>query len=186
MTTVFVAGSINIKNLDQKVKERLDRIVESDFTVIVGDADGADTSIQNYLLEKGVKHAMVFCSGTKPRNNIGGWKVKNIDANYASGTRAFFTAKDIEMARVADYGFMIWDSKSTGTLNNVLELLRQKKKSVVFVNKNKSSVTVGDLEQLECLIQHMSPHAQSKADEKIGLHTKIDALKYKQNELFAG
>lgn len=46
MTTVFIAGSINIKNLDPKVKERINNIVASDFEVVVGDAGGADTSIQ--------------------------------------------------------------------------------------------------------------------------------------------
>ncbi|MEG0118158.1 MAG: hypothetical protein RR748_08660 [Pseudomonas sp.] len=50
MTTVFIAGSINIKNLDPKVKERINNIVASDFEVVVGDAGGADTSIEEYLL----------------------------------------------------------------------------------------------------------------------------------------
>ncbi len=53
MTTVFIAGSINIKNLDPKVKERINNIVASDFEVVVGDAGGADTSIQEYLLSLG-------------------------------------------------------------------------------------------------------------------------------------
>jgi len=42
------------------------------------------------------------------------------------------------MADVADYGLMIWDAKSTGTLSNVIELLKRKKKAVVFVNKEKT------------------------------------------------
>ncbi|WP_247351239.1 hypothetical protein [Ralstonia pseudosolanacearum] len=185
MTTVFIAGSMNIKHLDLKVKERIDRIVESEFEVVVGDADGADTSIQTYLVERGATHATVFCSGTAPRNNVGAWQVRTVEAKHAAGTRAFFTVKDVEMARVADYGLMIWDAKSTGTLSNVLELLKQRKKSVVFVNKEKSFVTVGDVEQLEHLIQYMSPHAKTKADEKIKLFAKVDALKHEQSELFA-
>ncbi len=38
------------------------------------------------------------------------------------------------MARNSDYGLMIWDCKSTGTLSNVIELLRDRKKTVVFAN----------------------------------------------------
>lgn len=185
MTTVFIAGSMNIKNLDKKVKARIDRIVESEFDVVVGDADGADTSIQSYLVERGVKHATVFCSGSTPRNNVGTWQVQAVEARHAEGTRAFFTVKDIEMARVADYGLMIWDTKSTGTLSNVIELLKQKKKSVVFINKEKVFVTVGDVIQLEKLIHYMSPHARAKADEKIKLSEKVEALKNEQSELFA-
>ncbi|MFC0266462.1 hypothetical protein [Kushneria aurantia] len=185
MTTIFVAGSINIKNLDRQVKERLDRIIESGFGVVVGDADGADSSIQSYLAEKQDQHTTVFCSGENPRNNLGGWPVHYVAAKAAPGTRAFFTAKDIEMARVADYGLMIWDAKSTGTLSNVLELLQQKKKAVVFVNKDKDFVNVGNLEQLHTLLSRMSSHAHMKAEQKIGLFSRLNALKYEQSEMFA-
>jgi len=185
VTTVFIAGSMNIKHLDLKVKERIDKIIESDLKVVVGDADGADASIQTYLADHCAKYATVYCSGPTPRNNIGDWQVCTIEAKHAKGTRAFFTAKDIAMAHVADFGLMIWDAKSTGTLSNVIELLKQKKKSVVFVNKEKSFVNVGDVDQLQELVSHMSEHAQVKADEKIGLHAKINELKHEQSNLFA-
>ncbi|WP_103035865.1 hypothetical protein [Castellaniella caeni] len=185
MTTIFVAGSINIKNLDRQVRERLDRIIDSGFSIVVGDADGADSSIQSYLAGKQAQHITVFCSGENPRNNLGGWPVHHVAAKASPGTRAFFTAKDIEMARVADYGLMIWDAKSTGTLSNVLELLQQKKKAVVFVNKDKDFVNVGSLEQLHNLLSRMSSHAHMKAEQKIGLSSKLNALKYEQSEMFA-
>lgn len=184
MTTVFIAGSMNIKHLDRMVKDRIDNIVESEFDVVVGDADGADTSIQSYLVERDALHATVYCSGTRPRNNVGDWVVKTIEAKHAAGTRAFFTVKDVAMAQVADFGLMVWDSKSTGTLSNVIELLKQKKKSVVFVNKEKIFVTVSDVDSLELLVSYMSPNARLKADLKIRLLSKIAELKHLQPELF--
>lgn len=183
MTTVFIAGSINIKNLDRKVKERIDRVIDQKLDIVVGDADGADTSIQNHLFLKGADQVTVFCSGTTARNNIGDWPETNVEPRFAPGTRAFFTAKDIEMAKVADYGFMVWDAKSTGTLSNVIELLNRKKKSVVFVNKEKDFKTIGNIEQLIELIACMSGHAKIKAEEKIRLSEKIDALR--QTPMFA-
>lgn len=42
--TVFIAGSIKIKHLDRKFKERIDKIIVSGFDLVVGDADGADTA----------------------------------------------------------------------------------------------------------------------------------------------
>ena len=48
---VFIAGSIKIKHLDRKFKERIDKIIASGFDVVVGDADGADTAIQTTLFE---------------------------------------------------------------------------------------------------------------------------------------
>lgn len=181
-TKVFIAGSMNIKHLDPKVKERIDNIVSQDFEVVVGDADGADTSIQWHLVNLGKAKATVFCSGQHPRNNVGDWPVQSVETTYAQGSRAFFTAKDLRMAEIADFGLMIWDAKSTGTLSNVIELLVRKKKSVVFVNKTKAFKNVGSVEQLEELLSFMSEHAKRKADEKIRLFERIEMLKQEQGQ----
>lgn len=186
MTKVFIAGSITIKHLDSKVKERIDKIVAADeLSVLIGDADGADSAIQSHLFNAGMHRATVFCSGSAPRNNVGDWPVHVVTTNYAEGSRAFFTAKDLRMAELADLGLMIWDAKSTGTLSNVLELLARKKKSVVFVNKDKIFKNVGTVAQLEELVGCMSEHAKQKADEKIRLSSRIEALKHEQATMFA-
>jgi len=185
MTTIFIAGSMNIKHLDPKVKERIDNIVSSEFDVVVGDADGADTSIQQYLFSLRSSKVTVYCSGSSLRNNVGGWVVRVVQTNHSEGSRAFFTAKDLAMAEVADIGLMIWDTKSTGTLSNIIELLMLKKKTVVFVNKEKSFKTVGTVEQLEDLIGCMSEHAKRKANEKIRLLEKIESMKHEQTKMFA-
>jgi hypothetical protein len=184
-TKVFIAGSMNIKHLDSKVKERIDNIVAQNFEVVVGDADGVDASIQSYLFGHGNTKITVFCSGPKPRNNVGNWQVQRVQTQHTEGSRAFFTAKDIRMAEVADIGLMIWDTKSTGTLNNVIELLARKKKSVVFVNKAKSFKNIMTVEQLEELLSYMSEHAKQKADEKIKLFDRINSLKHEQIQMFA-
>lgn len=184
MTTVFISGSMNIKHLDAKVKERINNIVASEFEVVVGDADGADTSIQQYLFSLGRSKTTIYCSGSRPRNNVGNWPIRVIETNHSKGSRAFFTAKDMVMAQVADFGLMVWDTKSTGTLSNVIELLGRKKKCVVFVNKKKEFKTVGTVEQLEALVSCMSDHAKLKADQKIRLYDRITALKHEQPDLF--
>lgn len=184
MTTVFIAGSITIKRLHPMVRERIQNVVTSEFEIIVGDADGADSSIQQYLKSIGASRTTVYCSGASPRNNLGGWAVHGIETGYEPGSRAFFTAKDLAMAEVADFGLMVWDAKSTGTLSNVIELLGRKKKSVVFVNKEERFVTVGNVEQLEGLVECMSDHAKRKALEKIRLQDRIDSLRHEQPPLF--
>lgn len=77
------------------------------------------------------------------------------------------------MARNSDYGLMIWDCKSTGTLSNIVELLREGKKSVVFVNKSRDFVAVPDKSGLDNLLTFMSTHARAKAEEKMGLSSKM-------------
>lgn len=183
MTTVFIAGSINIKHLHEKVKERIATIAESGFNVVVGDAAGADTSIQQYLQSLGHIKITVYSSGP-PRNNTGSWPVQVAQTDHAPGTKAFFTAKDKLMAAVADFGLMIWDAQSTGTLNNVLELLARGKKTVVFVNKSQTFKTVATVEQLTALVDCMSDGAKRKAEEKIHLGDRINALQHRQSQMF--
>lgn len=184
ISKIFIAGSMNIKNLDPKVKDRIDKIVSQDFDIVVGDADGADTSIQWHLFNHGSKKITVFCSGLSPRNNVGDWPVQRVDTKHTEGSRAFFTAKDLRMAEEADIGLMIWDAKSTGTLSNVIELLTLKKKSVVFVNKSKIFKNITTVDELEELLSFMSEHAKQKADEKIKLFERIDTLKHEQLQMF--
>jgi hypothetical protein len=171
---------MKIKNLDKTFLERIASALDTEFDVVVGDADGADAAIQEYLFKRGAKGVTVYCSGSTPRNNLGGWNTKNVFPSAGAGTRAFYTAKDLEMAAAADYGLMMWDSKSTGTLSNVLEMLRRGKKSVVFVKKSKDFVTVKDSESARHLVSRMAETSRAKADQKIGINSQLRALSQEQ------
>jgi hypothetical protein len=127
---------------------------------------------------------IVYCTGNYPRNNIGKWEINTVHTEHALNTRAYFTAKDIEMAKKCDYGLMVWDSKSTGTLSNVYELLLKKKTSVVFINKTKKFITVSNPKGFEQLVSNMSESAYEKASQKIKLKEKILAIKNEQLSLF--
>ncbi len=171
---------MNITHLNHEVTERIDNIINKGFNILVGDANGVDQSIQLYLSSKNAKSVTIFCSGDYPRNNIGQWPVQRIETPHTKGSRAYFTAKDIRMAEIADYGLMIWDTKSTGTLNNIIELLVRNKKSVVYVNKTKIFINIFTVVQLETLLSFMSEHSKKKANEKIKLFDRINTLKQEQ------
>ena len=177
MNKIFISGSMGIKRLDAKVKKRIDNIINSNFSILLGDANGVDASIQELLNSKGYTKVTIYCSGNNVRNNIGKWNVEKIMSDYQENSRLFFTAKDIQMAKDCDYGLMVWDSKSTGTLSNVYELLPQGKKSLVFVNKLKAFIKVANVTDFEELISVMSTSAFEKADKKIQLKKKIQELK---------
>ncbi|HFT0296565.1 hypothetical protein ACQCPK_07730 [Proteus mirabilis] len=183
MTTVFIAGSIKITKLDKLVIERVRKIVDSGYQIVVGDANGVDSSIQKLLMELNSNNTTVFSSGTYPRNNLGKWSVHVVNSKHSPGSRAFFTDKDIKMAEIADYGLMIWDSQSIGTLSNVIELLRQKKFSAIFVNKVKTFELIKNTNDLKKLISHMSPNALEKAEQKIKLSQKLEQLDNNQIQM---
>ncbi len=184
MTKVFVSGSMKIKHLDSKVVDRLKNIVDSKYSVIVGDADGVDNSVQEYLKTQGTTSVVVYCSGEKPRNNLGRWTIKNVATTSKAGTRDYFTAKDKAMAEDCDYGFMVWDARSTGTLSNAIELVGKKKVALVYVNKAKQFLKIKDVQDLEALLAFMSDTSLKKADEKIGVLKKVGAMKFAQHDFF--
>lgn len=184
MCKVFISGSMRIKKLDENILKRINNIIHSQYEIIVGDASGVDSSIQQHLLNNEFNMVRVYCSGARARNNLGSWKTKNIYSNEKAGTRAFFTAKDLEMAKDCDYGFMIWDTKSTGTLSNAIELLKKEKTSLVYVNKERKFITVKNVTDLEELVSYMNEASFMQANKKLGLKTKIDSFKYKQQSIF--
>jgi hypothetical protein len=184
MKKIFISGSMGIKRVDNKVRGRIDNIINSNFQILLGDAKGVDTSVQDLLNSKGYRNVTIYCSGQHVRNNIGRWEVRKIMTAYKNNTRLFFTAKDIQMAKFCDYGLMIWDSSSTGTLNNVYELLYQEKKSLVFINKLKSFIKIANIDDFERLASVMSPSTFEKADKRIQLRKKIQGLKCRQTDMF--
>ena len=128
---VFVSGSMSKKELPPIATQKLDNIISKNITVLVGGANGVDSLIQRYLMNKNYANVCVYFVGAKPRNNIGNWQSKNIKSGNEQG-RAFFTLKDAAMANEADYGLMVWDGKSKGTKNNV-ELMKQKNKKFYLI-----------------------------------------------------
>ena len=173
---------MKIKNIHPLVLNRIENIIKSSFDIIVGDADGVDTSIQAFLKAKSYEKVVVYCSGQYVRNSLGSWTVEKVFTEEKENSRNFYSAKDVEMANKCDFGLMVWDSKSTGTLSNVVRLLKQGKKSLVFVNKNKSFVKICNIKDLENLISIMSDSALQKADKKMSLRKMIAELK--QGNLF--
>ena len=53
------------------------------------------------------------------------------------------------MAEAAEYGLMVWDGKSKGTINNVLTLSKRNKPVVVYVAPSKKFQTVRALDDLK-------------------------------------
>lgn len=142
MTTVFIGGSRHVSRLPADARKRLDTMIDKDLRVIVGDANGADKAVQKHFLDARYDNVTVFCSGSSCRNNLKPWDEQRIAV--AKGVKGFdfYAAKDREMATEADYGFMIWDGKSPGTVLNVLRLIRRGKMAVLFDASTKSAATL--------------------------------------------
>jgi hypothetical protein len=158
MIKVFLGGSRKIPRLAKPVRERIDTIVKKGLWVLVGDANGADKTLQKYLAEKNYRKVTVFCSGNQCRNNIGNWEIHKVKTERKKKDFLYFVAKDIAMCDEADYGFMLWDGKSKGTLNNVMELLGKHKDVVVYFSPKKSFLTLRAIVDIQKLFDICSPN----------------------------
>jgi hypothetical protein len=133
MTKVFIAGSRRLSRLNADVKRRIDTMIEKDFTILVGDANGADKAVQRYLAEKGYYNVIVHCMAGHCRNNIADWPVREVAGPTRARGLSYYAAKDQAMVDDATYGLMLWDGESKGTLNSVINMIPQGKPVVVYL-----------------------------------------------------
>jgi adenine-specific DNA-methyltransferase len=166
MNTIFIGGSRHVSRLPAEVKKRLDNVIASNHKVIVGDANGADKAVQKHFYDAHYSLVTVFCSGEAPRNNLGSWTTHRVDVPKGAKGFQFYAAKDREMAREADFGLMIWDGKSPGTVLNVLRLVQAGKISVLFNVTDKAAVNVKTVDQYRDFIQRCEPAFRADLRER--------------------
>jgi hypothetical protein len=148
MTTVFIGGSRRIARLNEDIKFRADNVIRRKMQVLIGDANGTDKAMQQYFVNNRYDNVVVYCMGEHCRNNLGNWPVRHIVSERNERDFTYYATKDFEMAKEASYGFMIWDGKSKGTLNNILNLLQQQKKVLVYFSPDRTCYvlnSVGDI-----------------------------------------
>ena len=162
MTKVFIAGSRQISRFPAEVRQRIDTMIEKEFQILVGDANGADKAVQRYLAAKAYPTVLVHCMEKHCRNNLGHWPTREVVAPPGARGFDYFSAKDRVMAEAADYGLMLWDGKSKGTINNIVNLARRGKVVVVYVGPTRSFQTVRSFEDLSGVLEKGDPSSVSR------------------------
>ena len=149
---IFIAGPRAISNLNINVQNRLWNICNNGFTVFIGDANGVDTAVQKYLSQINYRNVRVYASNGKARNNHGNWPIENISVPQHIRKFDFYSMKDKAMAANADYGFMLWNGESRGTLNNLVNLLNVNKKSLLYLHPYNVFHCVDNFNKLEKIL----------------------------------
>lgn len=153
MKKVFIGGSRTLSRLNRKVTQTLDSLIEKGFTILIGDANGADKTVQNYLASNKYNNVIIYCMQNRCRNNLGSWQMRHIETSLKNNGYQFYSIKDFEMAKEADYGFMLWDSKSKGTLNNIINLIKELKPVVVYFSPTKALFKINNRSDLVKLLE---------------------------------
>ena len=150
---VFISGSISIKKLSVEVKKSIDKIIENSINILVGDADGIDTLIQDYCISLKYYNVTVYTISKFPRY-IAGNEFDNKYIAVSSAIKKERTRqqeKDKAMTIDSDYTFVIWDSKSKGSYANILRAIETNKKIKIYLSDanlfvNKSKITKEEIE----------------------------------------
>jgi hypothetical protein len=166
---VFVAGSRQISRLPAEVGNRLDTMIEKGFQILVGDANGADKAVQRYLADKSYPNVLVHCMKDHCRNNVGNWPTREVAAPRGAKGFDYYSLKDRAMAEAAEYGLMLWDGKSKGTVNNVVNLSRAHKPVVVYIAPTKQFHTVKTSADLRNLLAHGDPDSVERIVSELHL-----------------
>lgn len=175
-STVFLSGSRTISRLNDSIRDRLKNMIRQGFRIIVGDANGADKALQGYLADTGYENVTVYCSGGICRNNLDRWPTMNVAVDFPLTGRDFYMQKDKRMAGDADYGFVLWDGKSAGSINNVFELLKRDKTVVVYQAKTKAFSIIKRPEHLGILLDHCESSDLEKINNKINVNRQLREL----------
>jgi hypothetical protein len=167
-TKVFIAGSRSMSRLNKDLRRRVDNIVDKGFTVIVGDANGVDKAIQRYLSNRNYSNVLVFCMEGGCRNNVGDWPVRAVTAaDPARRDFGYYSTKDRAMAEEADYGLMLWDGRSRGTLTNIVHLVREGKPVVVYIAPDRSFHTLRRSDHLADMVGRFDPGALRRIEREL-------------------
>lgn len=132
---VFISGSITIKKLPTCVENSLQRIKDQNLGLLVGDADGIDTMVQNYCKKMNYLNIIVYSIYSSPRYKVPEFNKKYILVKSDSKKeRERQKEKDAAMTEDSEYSLVIWDGKSKGSYQNILRALEYNKKIKVYLH----------------------------------------------------
>lgn len=170
---IFIAGPRAVLELNNVIITRMNNIIKQGFEILVGDASGIDYAIQRECYNKGYKSLKVYATNGYARNNIGKWTVEKVDVPKKLKGFDYYAAKDYQMAVDADYGFMIWNGVSKGTLNNMINLLKLNKTVMLYFTPHNKLYKITNMNGLEFLINKLDHNIRIVYDK---LNNTIEQL----------
>ena len=169
MTKVFIAGSRHLSRLTADVQRRIDTIIDKGFAILVGDANGADKAVQRYLADKEYDNVIVHCMAEHCRNNVASWPTREVTAPKGARGFTYYATKDQAMVDAAAYGLMLWDGESKGTLNSVINMVRQDKPVVVYLAPKKTFQNVRSADDVIDLLSKCSRASVNRFERELGI-----------------
>ena len=170
---VFIGGSRAVSKLNSVICARLDDLIKRGCTVFIGDANGADKAVQTYFARHHYDKVVVFCM-EECRNNVGSWPTRSVEPPSERKDFSYYAAKDFVMSKEAQCGVMLWDGKSKGTLQNMLNLVGAGKRALVYFAPTKDFRVLSNGQDLQALLARCQKRHLDTAIRGLGLKTPLD------------
>lgn len=172
---IFIGGSRAVSKLNGVIRARLDEFIRRGDSILIGDANGADKAVQQYFADHQYPNVEVFCMD-QCRNNIGSWPVRNIAPPSSRKDFSYYATKDIAMSREAACGVMFWDGKSKGTLQNILNMIRTRKRTLVYFAPSKDFHVLATDQDLQALLARCDKRSIEAASRALGVPLNQSSL----------
>lgn len=132
--SVFISGSIAIKKLPYQVQNSIQTMIDKKMTILVGDAPGIDTLVQDLCNNQEYTNVMVYTITSSPRYKANkDFQEKSIFVDQEiKKERERQTYKDKAMSEDSTFSLVIWDGSSKGSYANILRALESHKKVKVY------------------------------------------------------
>jgi hypothetical protein len=111
--------------------------------------------------------------GAAVGNNIGAWPTRSVKPPSDRKDFSYYAAKDLVMAQEAKCGVMLWDAKSKGTLQNMLNLIGAGKRTLVYFAPTKDFFVVATEQDLQTLLHRCEQRDLDTAARGLGLKTPL-------------
>jgi len=171
---IFISGSMSLKNLPKKIDDILLKIIRNNEKVLVGDAKGIDFLVQKFFSEKKYYNVSVYTIFHKPRNIANNkFNIIPIIPPNTKNNRINQMLKDERMINDADYCLIIWDGKSKGSYNNILNALKLNKKVKVFLAKENKFLTKNEINNIKDFFHKKNGYSAQEIIDEIDCFRNI-------------
>jgi hypothetical protein len=131
-------------------------------------------AIGRLLADKDYRNVIVHCMTANCRNNVGGWPAQEVAAPPGARGFAYYSTKDQAMVDAAEYGFMLWDGESKGTLNSVINMIRQEKPVVVDLAPKKTFQNLRSSSDAADLLTNCDRTSVQRLERELGIEGTPD------------
>lgn len=132
------SSAFKAKELPPEVMERIDRAIDREMTIIVGEAHGACRLYQDYLASKSYQKVIVGHAKSL-RYNAGNWEDRQCGQDLRERER--------RMIEDCDEAIIIWQDHSSVIAENLERLKRLKKPTYLYeYNSRNNKVKTGELD----------------------------------------